>query len=192
MRKAVFLDRDGVLVEEIHLLRRSDDIRILPGVAEALAALAKAGYARIVVTNQPAVARGRATLEEVESIHRELEARLTSAGAPPMDGFYTCPHHVKGSVPEYCVDCECRKPRPGLIVTAAREHDIDLANSLIIGDRLSDVAAGIRAGFRGILVHSGAHREPLIESSDPVRPHERPHHTAADLPAAVRWILEGA
>lgn len=192
MKRAVFLDRDGVLVEEVHLLKRSADIRILPGAAEALSALARAGFARFVVTNQPAIARGHATFEQVEAINREIEARLVRAGAPAMDAFYVCPHHPRGAVASYCLDCECRKPRPGLLVNAAREHDLDLANSFIVGDRLSDAAAGIRAGCRAILVHSGAHHEPLIESSDPVRADERPEFTCADLPAAVRWILESA
>ena len=189
MRPAVFLDRDGVIVEELHLLKRLKDIRMIPGAAAALRSLADAGFARVVVTNQPIIARGHATVDEVNAVNREIETRLVSEGAPPMDAYCVCPHHPRAALDAYRLECECRKPRPGLLVNAAEELGLNLARSFIVGDRLSDIAAGLRAGCRGVLVHSGAHEEALIESSDPVRDHDIPDHCCADLSAAARWII---
>jgi len=185
--RALFLDRDGVVV-------RDDDgpgpraLVVLPGVAEAIRAARAAGFRVVVVTNQTAVARGSMTEAEVRAQHAQLGAELAREGAV-VDAFYFCPHHPNATLPAYRVACDCRKPRPGMLLTAAAELDLDLAASVLIGDRASDVAAGQRAGCRTILVESGMHLAPPIESPDRFDD-VRADATAADLAAAVRALLE--
>ncbi len=171
--RAVFLDRDGVLnrtfVESGVPLppAMADGLEILPGVPAALKRLADAGFLRIVVTNQPDVARGRQRRDEVEAINHRLGLAL------PLDAIYTCFHDD--------VDrCECRKPKPGLLLSAAARHGIDLSQSFMVGDRWRDVAAGQAAGCRSLLI-----RMPYSEA-------ERcaPDDEVGDLPAAVDRILK--
>jgi D-glycero-D-manno-heptose 1,7-bisphosphate phosphatase len=177
LRPAVFLDRDGVLIEDIDQLVRSEDLRVLPDVPAALERLHWAGFLLLVVTNQPIVARGLITENRLRTIHEDLDRMLQNAGAPPIDGFFFCPHHPRANLAAYRLDCPCRKPRPGLLLDAAREHDVTLAASFMVGDRLSDIAAGARAGCRTILVETGRHLDPPIQTSDPWDPHPppRPH-----------------
>ena len=151
-RSAVFLDRDGV-INRI-LLRNgvpcpptsARDLRILPGVADALIALKARGYSLVVVTNQPDVARGSATRQSVESIHDRISRELS------VDAILTC-FHDDGD------DCDCRKPRPGLLLRAARELDLDVASSFMVGDRWRDIEAGTRAGCRTFYIDGGYERE---------------------------------
>lgn len=186
---AVFLDRDGVLNEDVHLLRHSCDLRLLPGVPGALRRLSSAGFRLIVVSNQTVVARGLASEEEVRALHRALERRLRQAGGPPLDAFYFCPHHPNADEPSYRIVCECRKPRQGLLVRAAEEHHLDLGASYMVGDRITDVIAGARAGCRTIQVETGGHLAPPIETGLPLNQDVRPDHVCAGLPEAARWIL---
>lgn len=190
MRKAVFLDRDGVLVEDVDLLTRGDQLRLLTGVPSALSALRNAGFALVVVSNQPVVARGLVTEQEIEMIHAELDRLLLAAGGPAMDRYYFCPHHPKGTLPAYRLDCECRKPKPGLLLRAARELNLDLQRSFLVGDRITDIIAGVKAGCRTVLVQTGKHLEKPIETSEPLDTTISPEHICADLPAAVEWILK--
>jgi len=192
VRRAVFLDRDGVLVEDVDLLVRPEQLRVLPGVPAALAALAGARFALVVVSNQTVVARGLASEQEVAAVNDELARRLVAAGAPPLDGAFVCPHHPNATVAAYRLDCECRKPRPGLLVRAADELGLDLAASYLVGDRPSDVAAGALAGCTTVLVRSGRHEEPPIESTLALDAPPVPDHACDDLPAAARWILARA
>jgi len=187
---AVFLDRDGVLIKDMDLLVRPDQIRILPGVAEAITLLKSAGFALLVVSNQPVVARGLVDESEVRALQREVEARLALEGAGPLDGFYFCPHHPKATLPAYRQVCDCRKPRAGLLHRAAAEHGIDLPASFMVGDRPTDIQAGWGAGCRTIWVETGRHLDPPIESSESLPP-PRPDHVCADLLHAARWILNG-
>jgi D-glycero-D-manno-heptose 1,7-bisphosphate phosphatase len=190
MRRAVFLDRDGVLVEDVDLLTRADQLRLLPGVPSALNALQSAGFALVVVSNQPVVARGLATAQEVEAIHAELDGLIHAAGGPAMDRFYFCPHHPKGTLLAYQVDCDCRKPKPGLLLKAARELNLGLRASFMVGDRITDIIAGARAGCRTILVQTGKHLEKPIETSEPLDTTIEPDYVGADLAAAVEWLLK--
>ncbi len=185
---AIMLDRDGVLIEDGGLLTGADQVRILPGVPEALAELKAAGFALLVVSNQPVVARGLLDEAGVLALQREVEARLLQAGAPALDGFYFCPHHPRATLPAYRQACPCRKPRPGMLLQAAAEHGIDLPASFMVGDRPTDLHAGARAGCRTIWVETGRHLAPLIETSEPLPP-LRPDHVCADLAQAARWIL---
>lgn len=189
MKRAVFLDRDGVLIEDVHLLTRPEQIVVPPGVPQALQALQAAGFQLIVVSNQPVVARGLTTEAEVRAVHAHLATLLQRAGAPALTGIYFCPHHPNATLPQYRAACQCRKPRPGLLLQAAREHDIALPRSFAVGDRITDIIAGAKAGCRTVLVQTGMHGAKAIESSEPLDPTVQPDHTCADLAAAAVWIV---
>jgi D-glycero-D-manno-heptose 1,7-bisphosphate phosphatase len=189
LSRAVFLDRDGVIVEDVDWLIQPSQIRVLSGVPQALLRLARAGFRLIVATNQPVVARGLVTEAQLETLHVAMAARLTAAGAPPLDRFYSCPHHPNATLPAYRVICDCRKPRPGLLLRAARDFRLDLRASFMIGDRPTDIAAGAAAGCRTLLVQTGKHLLPPIQTAEPLDPDLKPDWTCADLPAAAEWIL---
>jgi len=189
MIKAVFLDRDGVLLEDVDLLTDPRRIRILEGVPQTLQRLKQAGFELIVVTNQTVIARGLTTEQGVLEIHSQLEQLIEQAGGPQLDGFYFCPHHPNATLPAFRIDCDCRKPRPGLLLQAARERAIDLKASFMVGDRITDIIAGARAGCRTILVQTGKHLSPPIETTEPLDRTIRPDHICADLKAAADWIL---
>lgn len=177
MRAAVFLDRDGTLIEEVNYLRRAEQVRVLPGVPAALRALREAGYALVVVTNQSGVARGFFDEHDLQGIHQHMLACLEGV---PLEGVYVCPHH-----PEHGerVRCGCRKPGTDLLERAARELDLDLSRSWSIGDKVSDLEGALRLGLRSILVRTGhgLAEEPRLPDGAGV---------ADDLPAAARRILE--
>lgn len=189
MKAAVFLDRDGVLVEDLGLLTRPEELRVLPGVPTALTRLKQAGFALVVITNQPVVARGLARESDVQAVHHSLEASLLAAGAPRIDAWYYCPHHPKAEVSAYRVICDCRKPRPGMLRQAARDLGLDLAASFMVGDRITDVAAGASAGCRTVLVETGKHTAAPITLVEPLDPNLAPDRVCADLSAATDWIL---
>ena len=148
-QKAVFLDRDGTLNKYVGFLRSADDFELLPGAAEAVKMINKSGYLAIVVTNQPVIARGECSWEELQKIHNKMETELGKEGAF-LDGIYVCPHHkdkgFEGERPEYKFDCDCRKPKAGLFLQAAKDFNIDLSQSIMIGDSDRDVEAGKNAG----------------------------------------------
>lgn len=148
-KKAVFLDRDGVINVEKGYLHRVEELEFIPGAAEAVRLLKDAGFLVIVVTNQSGVARGFYSLREVEQLHRHMEQELAACGAR-VDAWYVCPHH-----PDHDGPCSCRKPLPGLLLQAANDFRIDLAGSYLVGDKLSDLEAGLAAGCRAILVGTG-------------------------------------
>ncbi len=154
-QKAVFLDRDGTLNKYIGFLTRPEQLQLLDGVAEAVKRINESGYLAIVVTNQPVVARGDCSLEELEEIHNQLETELGNNGAY-VDDIFFCPHHpdkgFEGERPEYKIDCECRKPKPGMLQKAAEKYHIDLKNSYMVGDSMRDVQAGLAAGCHAVYV----------------------------------------
>ena len=152
-REAVFLDRDGTLIEEVHYLAAAEQVRLLPGAADAVRRLNEAGVLVVVVTNQAGVARGYFPESRVAEVHERLSTLL--AEHVRIDAYFHCPHHPTEGVGVYRVECECRKPKPGLLLAAARELDIDLARSWMIGDKPSDAEAGAAAGCRTILVRTG-------------------------------------
>ncbi len=185
--RAVFLDRDGTLIEEVGYAVRPEQIRILRGVARALARLAEARYKLVVVTNQSGIARGLLTEQDLNLFHQRLDEQLELLGAR-VDVYYTCPHHPDPSEakrPELAVDCDCRKPKPGLLLQAAQDLDIDLKASWMVGDMWRDIQAGQAAGVRTIKMPADAqHEEP--------RPADTPPPTAevADLEEAADVILD--
>lgn len=185
LRPALFLDRDGTLVEEVHHLSRPEQIRLLPGASRAVRLANRRAVPVVVVTNQSAVARGLLTEEELGAVHEVLRTALERDGAR-LDAIYYCPHHREAVIPAYAVDCDCRKPAPGLLLRAARDLGLNLSRGVMIGDRLLDIEAGRRAGCRGVLVRTGygASEERSLTPSDP-----QPDRVADDILEAVRWAL---
>ena len=190
MNPAVFLDRDGVLVEDVDLLTRAEDFVILDGVPRALDCLKRAGFRLVVISNQTVVARGLATENDVRALNVRLQQLLEQACGVRLDAWYFCPHHPNATLPAYRVNCDCRKPKPGLLLRAAREHALDLAASFAVGDRITDIIAGTRAGCRTILVQTGKHLDLPIQTGEPLDLSIEPDYTCADLEAATRWILK--
>ncbi|MEY2429893.1 MAG: hypothetical protein QOJ40_2778 [Verrucomicrobiota bacterium] len=188
--QAVFLDRDGVLVEDVEQLTNANQIRILPGVPRALSLLRQSGFRLVVISNQAVVARGVATEQQVRELQGQVERLIEREGGPSLDGFYFCPHHPKATLPAYRADCECRKPQPGMLLRAAKELGLNLPSSFMVGDRITDIIAGARAGCRTVLVQTGQHLAPPIETTQPLDPSIQPGFVCADLPAAVQWIME--
>ena len=154
LRRAVFLDRDGTLNVEKDYLYKIEDFEFLPGVFQALKRLREAGFALVVVTNQSGVARGYYTLEQVDILHRHMYQVLSSEGIF-LDGIYCCPHHPDVGRPPFDIDCNCRKGKPGMLLQAARDLNLDLGQSYMIGDKRVDLKAGERAGCRSLLVLTG-------------------------------------
>ena len=150
-QKAIFLDRDGTINKYVGFLRNIDDFELIEGVSEAIKKINQSGYLAIVVTNQPVIARGEVTWDELHEIHRKMETLLGKDGAY-IDGIYICPHHpdkgFEGERPEYKFDCDCRKPKPGLLLQAAKDFNIDLSQSVMIGDSKNDVLSGRNAGCK--------------------------------------------
>ena len=179
--KALFLDRDGTLVVERGYITAVEAVELLPGAAEAVASAAAAGWKVFVVTNQAAVAKGLITEDELVEINQRMVMMLGAEGAF-VDGVYSCPHHPEGTVPEFAIECSCRKPRAGLLEQAAAEHWIDLAASAMVGDTLRDLEAGRAAGAKAILVLTGKGAETAA------KPHGA-DFVAPTLAAAVAWLL---
>jgi D-glycero-D-manno-heptose 1,7-bisphosphate phosphatase len=178
--RAAFIDRDGVINEERNYVHRIEDFVVLPGVAEGLKLLSDAGYRLIIVTNQAGIARGYYDQAAMELLHRHLRAQLAEDDVT-LDAIYFCPHHPQGCVAGLAIECDCRKPAPGMLLQAARDFDLDLAASVLIGDKLSDVLAGKRAGVgRTVIVESGHQVEAA--------PHSKADLVAKDLHAAARAL----
>jgi len=183
-RPAVFLDRDGTLIEERGYLSRLDGIALFPFTVDAVRLLNRAGLAVVVLTNQSGVARGYFEEAFVRETHRVLGERI-AAGGGRIDAFYYCPHYADGKVERYRQACECRKPKPGMFLRAAADLSLDLARSFSVGDRWSDVEAGLAAGARGVLVRTGFGRIAVEEP----RPDLATALVAANLVEATSWIL---
>lgn len=178
-QKAIFLDRDGTINKEVGILSDIDRFELLPGVGEAIQKINRSDYLAIVITNQPVIARGELSREGLENIHNKMETLLGKEGAY-LDGIYYCPHHphsgYEGEIRELKMDCECRKPKPGMFFTAAGEFHIDLSDSWMIGDAERDIIAGKSAGCRTVLIGKERFGQDLRADS---------------LLDAVRKVLEG-
>jgi histidinol-phosphate phosphatase family protein len=168
-KPAAFLDRDGTIIDDVGFVSDRNDVRVLPTVPDALRVFADAGYACVVVSNQSGVARGYFDASVVDEINAEIIARLDRAGVK-LDAFYYCPHYQAG--------CECRKPEPGMVLQAAREHGLDVARSAVVGDRGSDIELGQRLGIPGVLVPGPA---PYAGPE--------PDFRASTLLEAAHWIV---
>lgn len=156
-QKTIFLDRDGTINKYVGFLRKEEEFELLPGVADAIKKINKSGYLAVVVTNQPVIARGEVTFEELETIHNKMETLLGKDGAY-LDGIYFCPHHphsgYEGEVKELKIDCDCRKPKPGMLLEAATDLNVDLSQSYMVGDGENDINAGKAAGCKTVLLNT--------------------------------------
>jgi D-glycero-D-manno-heptose 1,7-bisphosphate phosphatase len=181
------LDRDGTINEQMGYINHLDRFVLLPGAGRAIARLNRAGLAVVVVSNQSGLARGYFPKELIDQVHGRMRQELAVDEAR-LDGIYYCPHYPRANLAEYRVDCDCRKPRPGMLLKAAEELGLDLARSFVVGDRSSDLEAGRAVGAKCILVLSGYGRGEL----EYVLPQKdvQPDWVAEDLNAAADWILE--
>jgi D-glycero-D-manno-heptose 1,7-bisphosphate phosphatase len=185
LRAAVFLDKDGTLVHDVPYNIDADRVRLKPDAGPALARLHEAGYALVLVTNQPGVARGLFDESELAPLWIELARQLAPHGVG-FEAVYYCPHHPQGSNRRYAHACRCRKPEPGMLFRAAAEHGYDLARSWMVGDILDDVEAGRSAGCRTVLLDVGSETEWRVGAW------REPHFVAGSLAGAVDCILGAA
>lgn len=188
-QRAVFIDRDGTLSEEVGYINHPERFRLFPYSATAIKELNANGWLAIVTTNQAGVARGYFTEAMIHTVHERLTTELDTAGAR-LDGIYYCAHHPSVGDAPYRVDCDCRKPKPGLIVRAATDLNIDLARSWMIGDRYSDIEVARNAGVKSAFVLSGYGRGEWEHQRSGWTEH--PDLVADDLLDAVRTIICGA
>jgi D-glycero-D-manno-heptose 1,7-bisphosphate phosphatase len=182
MKKTVFLDKDGTLVENIPYNADPGLMRLVPGASRGLGALHDEGYELVVITNQPGIAMGRMTLADMDAVEARMRELLAECGLP-LGGFYFCPHHPGGRVPEFSVACDCRKPGAGMIFKAAEERSLDLTRSWMIGDILDDIEAGRKANLKTVLIDNGNETEWRHA------PERHPDHIVADIVAASEAVL---
>ena len=180
----VFLDRDGTLIEEVGYLSHLDRIVLYPWSIESVKLLNRAGFKVVVVTNQAGVARGLFDEDFIDEAHRFLDQKFSDGGAT-IDKFYYCPHHPEASVEAYRSECDCRKPKAGMLWKAAQELQLELSHSFVIGDRLSDLRLGPAVGAKSVLVRTGYGETTARELTDDVEV----DYTAPELMTAVAWIL---
>ena len=185
MKRAVFLDRDGTLIEESGYLDRLERLILFPFSIDAVRVLNRAGFAVVIITNQAGIARGIVRESFVGEAHRHIADRLQAGGAT-IDGFYYCPHHPDGVIEKYTRTCDCRKPRPGLLRRAAADLNLDLEHSFVVGDRWHDLAAGQAVGASGVLVRTGLGWKDEAAPD----PETVPDAIVDNLMGAAAWILE--
>ncbi len=186
LRPAVFLDRDGTINEQMGYINHISRFQMLPGVAAAIRRLNEARIPVVVVTNQSGLARGYFPAELLTAVHEKMTALLAEQGAH-VDGIYVCPHHPEAKREEYRVNCDCRKPKTGLLLRAAAEMGLDLARSFVVGDRWSDLKTAKACGALPVLVLTGYGRgdAQYIGPTQEVQP----AFVGVDLAEAVQWIL---
>lgn len=185
-RPAVFLDRDGTLIEDVNYLKNIEDIKIFDATYPALQKLNEKNILTVVVTNQSGVARGYFDEDNVKLINAEMGRILETKGVH-LDAYYYCPHHKKGSIEEYVIDCDCRKPGKGMIDKAINDlKNIDIRQSYVIGDKTADVDLAKNAGCKGILVKTGYGRSLVEEKGDAIGA----DYVAEDINDAVDWIIK--
>lgn len=179
--KAAFIDRDGVINEERGYVWRAEDFRLLPGVVDGLKVLQENDWKLVVVTNQAGIARGYYGESDYRRLTEHMAGLLAAEGVR-LDGIYHCPHHPTASVGAYRADCQCRKPRPGMLLAAAHDLELTLAESVMIGDKWSDIEAGIAAGVSAsVLVESG-------HATD-ARTRALATHACLGLADAAEWVV---
>ena len=187
MNRAVFIDRDGTLSEEVGYINHPERFRLFPYAGQAIRHLNENGWLAIVTTNQAGVARGYFSEEMIETVHKGMEDKLAIDGAR-LDAIYYCAHHPSVGEPPYRVDCNCRKPKPGLIARAATDFDVDLKNSWMVGDRYSDIQMARNAGVKSAFVMSGYGRGEWEHQRQSWT--EQPDMVAEDLLQVVLNIVE--
>lgn len=186
-KPAIFIDRDGTINEQMGYVNHTSRFVMLPRVPEAFRMVNQAGFLAIIVSNQSGVARGYFPIELIYSINSMMKESVGKQGGH-IDGIYFCPHYPKGSVQEYAMECDCRKPRTGLIERACRDFEIDLMRSYMVGDHYTDMELAERLDIKGILVRTG-YGAGVIEYNLPGMAN-KPSYIADDLLDAVKWIIE--
>jgi len=186
MTPAVFLDRDGTMVRDAGFLSRMDDLEWYPWTIDAVRLLNRAGFLVCVTSNQGGVGLGYFPERFVRDVHDAMTATLRAAGAR-VDGWFYCPHYPSAKLPEFRIDCDCRKPKPGMIHQAAARLPIDLRRSFVVGDKAADIGLARNAGVRGVLVRTGAGSAELVRHPEELSGAD---YIAADLMEATSWILE--
>jgi D-glycero-D-manno-heptose 1,7-bisphosphate phosphatase len=186
---AVFLDRDGTVSEEVGYVNHLSRYKLFPWTAKAIKRLNEANLKAILITNQAGVARGYFTEDLIWKVHEKLTWELANLGAR-LDGIYYCPHHPSAGNPPFRANCECRKPKPGLLYKAAQEHEIDLTRSFMVGDKYTDVELAQRIGIKGVMVMTG-YGIGEYEYQRETWP-EMPDKIATNLLEAVDWIITEA
>ena len=187
---AIFLDRDGVINEEVGYLDSLNKLKVIPSAYEAIRLINESGMKAVVISNQAGVARGLITEEFVKKTNNYLQIMLRERGVY-INKFYYCPHHPSEGEEPYRQICDCRKPAPGMFLTAAKDLNINLELSYMIGDRFLDMEAAKKVGIKGVLVKTGYGSELLREDGpDKATPESKPDFIAADILDAVRWILK--
>ena len=184
-RQAVFLDRDGTMIHDMGYLRRLEDLRWFPWSIDAIRMLNRAGFAVCVTTNQGGIGKGLYDEAFVDRTHAEMTAALAASGGH-IDGWFYCPHHPRAVDPALRVECDCRKPKPGLIHQAAKRFDLDLTRSFVVGDKMADVGLGNAVGAQSILVKTGYGQTEVSRYNGEV---PGAAHVAETLAEAVSWIL---
>jgi D-glycero-D-manno-heptose 1,7-bisphosphate phosphatase len=185
--KAIFLDRDKTLVEDPGYINSPEQIKLLPGISEALVQLGQLGYKLIVVTNQSGVARGITTEQTLKEIHEHLE-RLLERNGVKLDGIYYCPYHPDGNVKKYRRESDLRKPNPGMLLLASKQMDIDLTQSWMVGNSYRDIAAGSRAGCKTILLDTPGQTKTALNYTKPEYETTMPDYKAVNMKEAVNII----
>ena len=186
--RAVFLDRDGTICEEVGYLDSVEQMKLIPRSGRAVSLLNQSGFKVVVITNQAGVARGFFPESRLEELHAELRRQLKEEGAY-VDAIYYCPHHPTEGTPPYLQECDCRKPATGLLHRAAADLKVDLPSSYMIGDHFSDVECGQRVGAKTVLLLTGHGQETLAKRETWANP---PAHIAGDLYEAVQWVMRHA
>jgi D-glycero-D-manno-heptose 1,7-bisphosphate phosphatase len=186
MRSAVFLDRDGTINEQMGYVNHISRFRMLPGAAEAIALLNLHTIPAVIVTNQSGLARGYFPASLLDAVHEKMRRELIEKNAH-VDGIYICPHHPEAKEERYRKNCDCRKPKPGLLLQASAELDLDLEHSYVVGDRWSDISTAATCGAKGLLVLTGYGRGEL-EYLSAVQ-NVTASHVAENLLDAVEWII---
>ncbi|MBN1543044.1 HAD-IIIA family hydrolase [candidate division KSB1 bacterium] len=190
MKKALFFDKDGILTIDHGIEYNYDRIDLMPDIDGVVVHARRCGYLIVVVTNQPAVARGRITIADLEIHLDRFRAKLTKQNPSALvDAIYYCPHHPNADLSAYRILCDCRKPKPGMLLRAAAELDIDLSHSTMIGDRLSDIIAGKLAGCTTIHCLTGRHEEQMIQTDLQLDREIAPDYTLASV-AQVKGVIE--
>jgi len=185
-RRAVFIDRDGTLSAEAGLIRDPSDLELFPFATSAVKRINRAGWQAVVITNQPWIGHGKMSEDELADVHEQLRQLLLVEDAR-LDGIYHCPHHPEATVERYKTICDCRKPGIGMLQRAADEMGVELPLSFVVGDRLCDIEAALKAGSRPVLVRTGRGSETEQQIADsPLKA----AHVADDLGQALDWIFE--
>lgn len=189
IEKAIFFDRDGVLNKDVNLLCRIEDVIITDATIQAFKLLNNVTCKKIVISNQTVICRGLVSEDDVNIVNEFINTKIFNETGTGIDRFYFCPHHPEATLERYREKCECRKPKPGMLLQATKDFNIDLSSSWMIGDRISDIIAGARAGCKTILIQTGMHSEKPIVSEE-MDLSISPDYVCGDLLEAVEIILE--